>query len=157
MRAYRRSYLFAVLFLAVELVAGLGGLLTPRGEVFPFASWFLFVLVPNRTVEYDLEFRAVDDRPLAKPVRFSLSGQGVGRVFAPHSVTSFQTIQALGRALDQGDQASARDLRRQIDAFCGPGRLQYDLVKITYDPVARYDTGVTLEHWVLGSFVVREP
>ncbi len=156
MRSYRRLYSVAILLLAVEFVVGLGGLLTPRGEVFPFASWFLFVLVPNHTVEYDLEFRSVDDHPLDPPVRFSQSARSINRVNQPHSIASFQTIQALGKALERGDQPTARALRTQIENFLGPGRLQYDVVRVMYDPVARYDTGAALNRRVLGTFVARE-
>ena len=155
MSSYRRLRLFAVVLLVAEFVVGMGGWLTPRHEVFPFASWFLFTLVPNRTVEYDLEFRAVDDRPLAPPVRFSRAGS---LVLQPHSITAFNVIQQFGAVLDRGsDQGKIRALRPQIDALCSPGRLQYDVVKVTYDPVSHYDTGASLRRRVLGTFTTHQP
>ena len=154
MSSYRRLRLFAVLLLAVEFVVGMGGWLTPRHEVFPFASWFLFTLVPNHTTEYDLEFRVANDRPLDPPVRFSRAG---GLVLQPHSITAFNVIQGLGAALEHGNDREVRALRAQIDALCGASRLSYDLVKVTYDPAARYDTGAALQRRVLGTFTTHQP
>lgn len=154
MLSYRRLCLLAAALLAVEFVAGLAGEIPPRHEIFPFASWFLFAEVPHQTAEYDLEFRAVDDRPLAVPLRFSRAG---GLVHQPHSIVAFQVIQQFGQALTRHNAADLPALRRQIDALCGPGRLRYDVVAIIYDPVPRYDTGAVLSRRVLGTFTTREP
>ena len=154
MNLYRRLRWLAFVALAVELIVGLAGEIPPRREVFPFASWFLFARVPNHTVEYDLELRAVDDRPLPAPVRFSRAG---GWVLQPHSITAFNVIQLLGQTLERGQPGDTRALRQQIDAFCGAAQVRYDVVKVTYDPVARYDTGATLGRRVLGTFVTRQP
>lgn len=152
-RSYRRLSLFAAAWLAVLFVVGLGGEIWRR-EIFPFASWALFPLVPHHVTEYDLEFRAVHGNPLETPRRFSRAG---GLVPSPHSVAAFHVIQGLGQALEHGRAAESRALRRQIDALCIPEPLAYDVVKITYDPVARHDTGGTLDRRVLGAFVTREP
>lgn len=154
MSSYRRLTLLATALLAVMFVVGMASEIPPRREVFPLASWFLFVLVPDRTTEYDVEFRAVDDRPLDPPVRFGRSGN---LVFQPHSVTCFQVIQQLGLSLERGKPGQVRALCRQVDTFCRPARLRYDVVKVTYDPLIRYDTGAVRERRVLGSFAVREP
>ena len=152
--SYRRLRLFAVALLVVEFVVGMGGWLTPRHEVFPFASWFLFTLVPNHTTEYDLEFRAANGRPLDPPVRFS---RAASLVFQPHSITAFNVIQGLGAALEHGTPRETHTLRAQIDAFCGSSHLTYEVVKVTYDPVARYDTGAALQRRVLGTFTTHQP
>ena len=131
MSSYRRLRLFAVTLLVVEFVVGMGGWLTSRHEVFPFASWFLFTLVPHRTTEYDLEFRAANDRPLDPPVRFSRAS---GLTYQPHSITAFNLIQSLGVALEHGDARQSGTLRAQVDLLCYSGRLRYDVVKVTYDP-----------------------
>ena len=151
--SYPRLRLCAVVLLAVEFAVGMGGWLTPRHEVFPFASWFLFTLVPHHTTEYDLEFRAANDRPLDSPVRYS---RATWLVPQPHSITAFNVIQALGTALEHGNGRDSRALRAQIDALCGPARLTYDVVKVTYDPVARYDTGAALRRRVLGTFTTHQ-
>ena len=154
MRSYRRLSLLAAGLLAAVFVVGLAGSLTPRGEVFPLASWFLFVLVPNHTTEYDMEFRAANDQALPQPLRFARSS---GLTIQPHSITGFQVVQQLGRALEHGDAEKTRTLRRQIDSLCYPGRFRYDVVKVVYDPVARYDTDATQGRRVLGTFTTREP
>ena len=151
---YRRLQVLVAVVLAVEFGVGMGSEIPPRHEVFPFASWFLFALVPNHPKEYDLEIRAVDGRVLTKPVRFS---RAEGTVLQPHSITAFNVIQQLGLALDRGHADEGRALRQQIDGFCGAARVQYEVVKIVYDPVARYDTGAALQRRVLGTFVTREP
>ena len=154
MTLYRRLRLLVLAALAVEFTVGMAGEIPPRREVFPFASWFLFARVPHHTVEYDVEFRAVDGRPLPAPVRFS---RAAGWVFQPHSITAFNVIQLLGKTLERNQPADTRALRQQVDAFCGGNALHYDVVKVTYDPVARYETGTTLQHRVLGTFQTRQP
>ena len=152
--SYRRLRFVAVVLLAAEFVVGMGGWLTPRHEVFPFASWFLFTLVPNHTTEYDLEFRAANDRPLDPPVRYSRAASLVAQ---PHGITAFNVIQALGASLEHHDPPETRALRAQVDALCGSSRLTYDVVRVTYDPVARYDTGAALQRHVLGTFTTHQP
>ena len=154
MSSYRRLRWLVVAALFVQFAVGLGSELPPRREWFPFASWFLFVLVPNRTVECDVEIRAVDDQPLDPPQRFSRTQ---GMVYLPHSIAAFNVIQGLGQALRSGDAARARAARAQLESLCGTRRLRYDVVENTYDPVPRYDTGATLRRRVLGSFTTHEP
>ena len=69
MLRYRRLQIFVAAALAFVLVVGLaGGTLTPRHEIFPFASWFLFSLVPGRRSEFDLILHATATRRWSRAV-----------------------------------------------------------------------------------------
>ena len=149
MTRYRRLRFLAVAILLVELVVGLGGTLTPRTEIFPFASWFLFSLVPGKVSDYDLVLRAVGDRPLVPAPRFSQAGR---MVHAPHSIVVYQTIQQFGGAVEKHDPR-ADLLRRQLEVQFLVPAVRYDLVKATYLPVARYERDQTLGITPLRSFV----
>ena len=153
MRSYRRLSFFAVAALLVEFGVGLGGTLTPRREIFPFASWFLFSLVPGKTRDYDLVLRAEGDHPLIPPPRFSQAGW---LVTTPHSIVTYQLIQQLGRAVEHHDPAVGT-LRLQIEAAFTRPAMHYDLVKATYLPVKRWESDQTLDLVPLRSFVAGQP
>ncbi len=150
---YRPLRRFALWFLVAEFAVGMGGALTARQEIFPFASWFLFLLVPNRSTDYDLVLRAEGTQPI-DPVPFS---QADGYALQPHSIVSFQVIQQLGRAVEKGDAHKSRQVRRQIDALFGfTPHLQYDLVRVVYDPAVRYQTGKVVRRETVASFGTAE-
>ena len=149
MTRYRRLRAIAVVILLVEFVVGLGGTLTPRTEIFPFASWFLFSLVPGKVNDYDLVLRAAGDRPLDPAPRFSQAGR---LVHAPHSIVVYQLIQQFGRAVEKNDPRTDL-LRRQVEVQFLVPAVRYDLVKATYRPVARYEHDQTLSITPLRSYV----
>jgi hypothetical protein len=137
MKKYQRLRFLAAALLSAELVIGLGGVLTPQREIFPFASWFLFSLVPDRVVSYDLLLRGPAEKPLDPPRPFNRAG---ALVKSPHSVTTYQLIQQLGRAVEAKDEPKIRRLRRQIEAqFAAVSPpMRYDLVRMTYTPAQRW-------------------
>jgi hypothetical protein len=136
--------------LAAEFILGFGGALTPRGEIFPFASWLLFSLVPYHTSEYDLRLEVPD----GKPVSFSEAGSLVRN---PHSIVTFQLIQQLGRAVAARRNSETRRLRAQLEAFFQAPKVHYDLVTLTYDPVQRWNTGQILAIRQVAAFISGEP
>lgn len=131
----RRYRLFAACVLAAELVIGLAGTLTPRGEIFPFASWFLFSLRPDRVVSYDLLLRGSERRPLGSPRPFN---QGGGLVKAPHSVTVYQLVQQLGHAIESRRPEEIRRLRQEIEAQFSVAGMRYDIVRVSYGLADRW-------------------
>ena len=153
MKSYRRLRLFALAALLSELCIGLGGALTRRAEIFPFASWFLFSLVPGKISDYDLVLRAEGDHPLDPPPRFSQAGRLVA---TPHSIVAYNLIQQLGRAVEQ-HHPDAELLRQQIDAQFTVPLIHYDVVKATYLPVERWESDQTLSVVPLRSFVAGRP
>lgn len=135
LRAGRRGVWLATGVLVLQFTLGLLGTLTPRGEIFPFASWFLFSLVPDRVVSYDLLLHGTARRPLDPPRAFNQAG---GWVKSPHSVTVYQLTQQLGRAFEAGRAAETTRVRREIEAqFSAPG-MRYDLVRVSYRLAERW-------------------
>ncbi len=150
MKRYRRLRQCVVWFLVAELIIGMGGWLTPRHEVFPFAAWFLFLLVPYQTSDYDLVLRAEGTRPLDPPPSFNQASGAL--VQASHSIVSYQVIQQLGDAEKKGDDARSLALRRQIEAQFRVPFIHYDLVRVEYHPVERWQTGQIVRRTPLKSF-----
>ena len=151
---YQRLRLLAVGLLVVEFGGGMVGYLTPRKEIFPLASWFLFLLVPHHTNDYDLILRAGDGHPVDPPAPYS---QLPALVAAPHSIVTYQLIQQFGDAVASRDDARERSLRRQIEGQFLVPRVQYDLVRNTYQPVERWETGQVRARRTLRSFTAGEP
>jgi hypothetical protein len=147
MSRYRRLRVFAVVALAAEFVLGLGGTLTPRREIFPFASWFLFSLVPFQSSDYDVLVYPPEDG--GSPLPLNQAGRFVN---SSHSIVAFQLIQQLGDAQERGDRDLAGRLRQQIEArFRVPG-LRYDLVKVRYAPIPRWKNGAVISRVPIASF-----
>ncbi len=151
---YKRLRRMAVALLVMECVVGMAGYLTPRKEIFPLASWFLFLLVPHHTNDYDLILRARDGSPIDPPLPYS---QAPALVASPHSIVTYQLIQQFGDAETRHDAARGRSLRRQLEAQFLAGRVQYDLVLNTYQPVERWETGRVRARRTLRSFTAGEP
>ena len=151
---YRRLRAVAVALLAVEFVVGMGGYLTPRHEIYPFASWFLFLLVPNDTSDYDLLLRANNGNPIDPPQPYN---QAAWLVTLPHSILTYQLVQQLGDAETRHDAPRSRRLRRQIEALFTQPRVRYDLVRNTSRPIERYETGQVRARQSLRSFTSGDP
>jgi hypothetical protein len=152
MYRYQRLRVFAMLALAAEFVLGLGGTLTPRREIFPFASWFLFSLVPFQSSDYDLLIHPPDGA--GSPLPLNQAGKFVN---SSHSIVAFQLIQQFGLAEEQHDGELAGRLRQQIEArFRVPG-IHYDLVKVRYAPIPRWTSGAVVSQATLASFTAGEP
>ena len=152
--AYKRLRAVVVALLVVEFVVGMGGALTPRREIFPFASWFLFLLVPHQINDYDLILHSNQDFPIDPPQPYR---EASWLVISPHSIVTYNLVQQLGDAVACRDDARRGRLRRQVDALFTQPRVQYDLVRNTYQPVERYETGRVRARQTLASFTSGEP
>ena len=149
MRRYRRLQAFAVAALAFLAVVGIGGTLLPSHEVFPFASWFLFSLVPGRQSEFDPLLRTANDDPTVPGRSFRAADHLVRH---SHSVVFHELIQQLGAAEARSDTPASRALRRQIEGDFEPSVVRYDLVRVKYTPVERWRTGRVRETAAVRSF-----
>lgn len=119
-REYQRTRRGIALFLALYFVVGLGTLLLPAREVFPFYSWFLFALVPqNGTAHYDLILYEVNGQPVDPPRRYQ---DADGLVRSPHNVTVYRLIQRIGATQD----AQAREL---LEKAWLPPKTRYEIIK----------------------------
>lgn len=147
-RIFRLQWLAAV-FLFAQVVIGYAGWLTPRHEIYPFTSWLLFSLVPDRITDYDLLLHGSPTFPQEPPRPFNQSG---GLVRAPHSIVSYQLIQQLGEAVAANDNPRIEYLRREIEEQFAFVPMRYDLIEVRYRPVSRWKTGHVLAMTGIHSF-----
>lgn len=153
MKRLRRLQLFVTTFLAAQLVVGYLGWLTPSHEIFPFASWLLFSVVPDHVTDYDLVLRGSFREPQEPPRSFNRASNLVKGV---HSVASYQLIQQLGEAVEARNSFQAESVRRQIEEQFYTSGVRYDLIRVTFQPVERWKTGRVLSSHLVESFVSGE-
>jgi hypothetical protein len=149
MKRLHRLQTFAAMFLVAQVVVGYAGWFTPRHEIYPFTSWLLFSLVPDRLSDYDLLLHGSPAYPQEPPRSFN---QSAGLVRAPHSIVSYQVIQQLGEAVAANDSARVDYLRGQIEEQFAVAPMRYDLIKVSYHPVDRWKTGRILSSSPVQSF-----
>ena len=138
MAAYRILRGWIALFLAGYFALGLLTLLLPQRELFPLYSWFLFALVPGQESQYALRLQEVSGRKLAEPVLYQ---DAEGLVADPHNVTVRELVQQFGLAVEKGQVQEQLSIRRVMEKDHLPSPCHYELVIITYDPLARWRTG----------------
>lgn len=137
MKYYRWIRRAVPTFLVVYCLGGLLALLTPTYEVFPVFSWFLFPLTPGDEVRYEIRVYEYGGVPLDPP---KLYQEGGGSFVGVHSIELFELIQALGRATERGDNASASNTLLLIENYLkSPYRVE--LLRVSYSPVERWKTG----------------
>ncbi len=137
-----------------EVTVGYAGWFTPRREVFPFSSWSMFALVPNRLSEYDLLLHGTAGQPQEPPRSLN---QSRGLVHAPHSVVTHQLVQQFGQAVEGNDPTLAEGIRRQVEEQFAVAHVRYDLIQVAYRPVPRWQSGQVLSQRFLRSFVATQP
>jgi hypothetical protein len=119
-REYRRARRGITLFLAVYFIVGLGTLLLPVREIFPFYNWFLFALVPQETTtHYELILYEVNGQPLDPPRRYQ---EAEGLVPSPHNVTVYRLTQKIGATNDAGS-------RELLEKDWLPPKTRYEIIK----------------------------
>lgn len=125
------------LTIALCAVFGLGLVSAVRGEIFPFASWFLFSRVPQQVTAYEL--RAVEWNGAKFDPPSSVTA--VPHLLrSPQSSTVRDLIQRIGRATEQKtDVAPALAVFRQH--LHADGRGIFAVVRLKYDPLERWRTG----------------
>ncbi len=135
MKKYRRLQAALLAILAGTFGLGMVSAVRPAGEIFPFASWFLFSLVPQRVTSYDVLVRSWGDRKF-EPAQPLIAVEGLLR--SPRSSTVFQLVQRYGRAVETQNQAEAADAWRLLQAkFATEEPVSIEVVKRTYDPLER--------------------
>jgi len=139
MRSYRRHACFVAAFLAgYALLGGVFRFTRPGGEVFPVSSWTLFLYVPNRVSEYDVELLSLAGERLPEPLALH---RARGRVPGAGDISAAQLVQRMGRAHEAGDEARLAELRRLFERrWLGDASapLEYRLVRHHYSPIERW-------------------
>jgi hypothetical protein len=134
-----RFRLGSQIFLLIYLSIGLLGLLTPRQEIFPFFSWFLFPetpQIPQR--EYNLRLFEVNGvhhgvEPYYKDAPSAEYAE------QPNSPEVWQIIQNMGKAYLAEDTERLNELRHLLETAWIPNVTGYSLVMIDYDPIKRFN------------------
>lgn len=108
-------------------------------EVFPFFSWFLFPLTPNRVVRYELT-------PMPR-----LSE--LGRL---HRMDLYVLTQELGARVEQDDRVAISQLRLRLEYNFLEPPCRYTLARTEYEPTARWTRGTSLTWQGLGEFTCRQ-
>ncbi len=134
----KRFRIGACTFLLLYLLIGLLGLLTPRQEIFPFFSWFLFPHTPQVPQhEYNLRLFEVNDiYRSAEP--YYKDAPSAEYAENPRSPEVWQIIQNMGDAYIAEDFKRVNELRRLLETTWIPNVTGYALIKIDYDPIKRF-------------------
>jgi len=152
LRRLRRRLAFLVL--AYFFVGAASQKLVPGvDEIIPFYGWSLFSKVPNQDSRYVLLVRRHNRRILKSPVSFL---RAPGKIVVGNRYVGRKVIQRLGRAVERGEAARAKDLRRLLERNYLSGRVRYELIYERYDPMRKWKTGTNLEERSLGQFMSGE-
>jgi len=109
----------------------------PKHEVFPFFCWFLFPIAPGLEERYAVEVREVGGRPLSEPRWL----EELGILEDPWAMDAHWTVQALGRAVDAGDEEAVAALRTRLEANFLPTPATYNVTRVRFDVLERWHTG----------------
>jgi hypothetical protein len=141
---YRRYHLFQAalpaFLIAYVLIAVWRERVPGQGEIFPFASWSLFTLVPNTSHDFSIRVLSWNGHALTPPVFFE-DGTGLFKSAADHGARA--SIGLLGKALAQGKVAETERVRDRFEQLymADMSAVRYELVARVYDPLERFRTG----------------
>lgn len=122
-------------------------------EIIPFFGWSLFSKVPNEVSQYTLLIHRHEEQVLEPPVSFLHAPE---TIVTGNRYTGRKVIQRLGKAVERGETAQVRDLRRLLEGSYLSGRVRYELVFERYDPIQKWRTGANLEERSLGQLTSGE-
>lgn len=117
----------------------------------PVFHWFLFSWTPNEggQVQYAVRFTAVEGATLAEPLLYAEAADiAVDR----RSGRARDLVNRLARALESGDGAEAERIRTAFEDAFVRGEAEYEVIRITYDPIERFATGAVENIEVLATF-----
>jgi hypothetical protein len=140
MSSHKKGYLafvkiFVPLCLTVYFVVGFSRIRTT--DIVPFSAWALFIFVPNQPSIFTLQLDSLNGSALIPPERFE-----DGAFTNPHDITAYYLINRFGIAWEKGDTKDIRKLRSLLEKNILPAKpLDWELIKITYDPLQRWKTG----------------
>jgi hypothetical protein len=149
---YRRTNCLLLGLLAVYLALVVYVERVPgKEEVFPFASWSLFSMVPNEYRDYSLRLLEMGDGRLSRPAYFEDAGDVIPWV--AHNGARM-AIQHLGDAAEHRREQEVAEVRKYLEALYlgGHKSLKYQVVARRYDPLERWRTGHFREERTLATF-----
>lgn len=132
MRRYRRLQAAVAGILLMMFVAGEAALLRPPTyEMFPFYSWSMFALVPNKTEQF---YVFVTKDGVTR--EYTRAKKWVGE--SANSVIAYTVIQQYGKALRSGNKKEIANWRRQFEENHIPDDLIYEVRYGKGDPMVRW-------------------
>ena len=134
MKDYRSKMRWLALFLMLYLALGFSSLATPRQEIFPFYSWFLFAKTPGQAEKYALILISAKGELLAHETLFEEAGSLVRRA---HSITAQRVIQNLGQAIEAKDAANILMYRNKLEERYLYPLTDYQVMRVRYNPLTR--------------------
>ncbi len=110
-------------------------------ETYPFFSWFLFAYIPNPSEEtFTVAFHSVGDEVYDPALVFSEARPLFDKIH--QSPTEYiYAIQEFGRFVYKGRTELAEQYRASFERMFGGESAQYELLRISYDPVAQWKAG----------------
>ena len=126
-----------------------------RDEIFPFASWSLFTLVPNDVRDYTVHVTEIGGETVDPPLPFERSKRHFAEADSHGARIS---IQRLGRALERDEAAEVERVRAYFERLYLNGGgvsgavVHYDVVSRRYDPLERWRDGTFRESRILARF-----
>ena len=123
-----------------------------RDEIFPFASWSLFSMVPNESRDFTVRILQVDGRPIDRPMNFEEAHALFGSAAVSHGAR--MSIQRLGEAVERRDAASVDRVRGYFEGLHLRGHepVRYELLARRYDPLERWRRGTFRSVRVIATF-----
>jgi hypothetical protein len=116
-------------------IAGLGLGVAGRQEVYPVFSWSLFSRIPNNQSWFAVRLLTQRGEGLADAPFFE---EAAGLVRNPQSIAAQHVIRRLGNAVVRGDSVEEADARRLLEEVYLVPDLEYELVRIEFDPLRRW-------------------
>ncbi|MEM9400047.1 MAG: hypothetical protein AAF984_07535 [Verrucomicrobiota bacterium] len=138
MRHYRfRRKVFTIVLIAYFL-GGILFLATPKKEIFPIFSWFLFALTPNPDAEFNIRIIEYEGKAITPARLYNEAGD---QVKSANSIKVPVLADAMGKAIEKHDLQAFERARKVFENTFLIHPSTYELVEITYDPMKRWHTG----------------
>jgi hypothetical protein len=150
---YRRYKCLPLLLIGVYLGIVAVARANHSDEIFPFFNWSLFSTVTNEVSISVIRFDSVNEQPLSPPRLY----YDMGDTFAyakQRDPTVWKTIEALADAIQRSDNETVLRTRKLLeDRHMAEIRsADYEIVRLTYDPVKRLQSGETKSAVVLATY-----
>lgn len=131
----------------VLVVYLLGGTISQKlvpgvDEIFPFFGWSLFSRIPALDSRYELVIHSHNRNRFEPAETFLLAPP---RVVSGDRNIGRKLIQSLGEAREDGDAEEFERLRALLESNYLLGRVEYELVFESYDPLVKWRTGEVTE------------
>lgn len=152
MRSYRcLQFMFFVLLLFYGLFSNLVTVSDASRRFFPITVWRMYSAVPRLIEEYDIQIFSpgTNSQTAAKDFLSSTARREKGPMHL-----SYVAIQNFGEALVAGDEIRIQELRQLVENQYLKGVTDYTVVKLVYDPRARYSNNEVVSRTTIRSFKV---